>query len=404
MKRSEQLKISRGQKIESMNSIVTAASENGTARSLTTDEQKNFDALEVEVRSLDSQITQAEALEARQAPDSTEPQHQRNGNGPQIMKRSAPYSAAKAMREFLRGDIAGLTGIEAEQHQEISQRAIKDSEGLLIPMPNMYNRAQTTATNADSIDIKIDPNISIIGSKSIYQQMGLKTIEGLTGSFKLGKMNPVVGGKKGETVSATVGANVPTFVTASPERYPITESFSRELLFQENPAVQLSILNDMIAGCDRAITKEVFDKAYAAATELAGTTAITYDNFVELMGAVEKEGGAFAMSRTNFYKTMKTKVDEGSGFFLGSLLSGDTGVGKTHMGVNAFYSTLFAPAENRILYGAWDHMWLGFWGALEILRNPYTGQKEGLIEVTVNRFANVQCQNPAAFKKSAVIV
>ncbi|HBL77721.1 MAG: hypothetical protein A2W90_02560 [Bacteroidetes bacterium GWF2_42_66] len=398
MKRSDELKIQRKAIVDQMDAILDKAKENGVARSLTTDEQTSFDNLETQARSFDTQITQAEAHEARGA-NSHIP-------APNVIKRSAHvYSVGKAMREFSRSinGADNLTGMEAEQHQELSRTI--SSEGLLIPAPSLFpqknERAVSVAAYGDSNDVIIDPNLSMIGSVPIYAQMGLNIIEGLQGSFKIGVATPSVAGKYADQATITATNTAPTFVSVSPDRYGITDLFDKEELAQLNPQVNANILNNMLMGCDRKITKEVYDVVYAAAGAVVAG-ALTHDGFLALMAAVA-EGGAFAMARTTFFEAMGVKVDAGSGKFLAQLgTGGDNGMGQTNIGVKSFYSDLWTDAANTkyVIYGSWRHVWAGFWGALEVLRNPFTYQKQGQIEITVNRLANIKCQNALAFKKS----
>lgn len=411
MKRSDELKLKRKEKLERMQAIVDGAKEGEKARNLNKEENKEYSDLKTEVTAMDSEIENAEFIEARsietpstgegaEGNQNTPAQHQRNGQpakAPSQSKRTAPYSVGKAIREFSRGGENGLTGIESEQHKELARGV--SSEGLLVPFQEQKRANNTTTTHADTIDVKIDPNLSIIGKTPLWNQMGMTVLPGLMGSIKLGKKTPDEAGKYAEKAEITAESNVPSFITMSPERYGITDVFTKELLAQENPAVQAAIVNDMIAGCDRKITSEAYAVALAAASEVA-SGALTVAGFNALMAAIDIDG-AFAMDRASFFEAKGVKVDTGSGKFL--VMPGNSnGVGKTHDGADIFYSSLFADgdAQQYAVYGAWKEIYLGFWGALEILINPYTYQKKGMIEMTVNRLADLACRNSGAFVKS----
>lgn len=415
MKRSEELKLQRSAKAKKMQDLLDKA-KNDNKRALTTEEQAAWDALDAEVRTLTTQIATAERAEeiagyigtrqqsTRQDLDGDDAaanhQHQRGGSGqaPHQGRQTAPYSVGKAMREFFGRGVEGLSGLEKEQHDELARNI--SSEGLLVPFENHHLRDQNTTSNATSVDVVIDPNLSILGKQPLYAQMGLTVLPGLTGTFKIGKKTADVAEKVAEKTALSQTANVPSFVTMSPERYGITDIFTKELLAQENPAVHAAIIADMVNGCDRKITADVYTVALAAATAVSAG-ALTVAGFNALMAAVD-EDGAFAMSRTSFFEAKGVKVDTGSGKFLVAP-SAVNGVGASHDGVKVCYSTLFADGTDQqyAIYGAWKEMNLGFWGALEILKNPYTYQKQGQIELTVNRLANIKSRNDAAFVKTA---
>lgn len=390
MKRSEELKIKRREKIDAMQALVDKAT-NENKRSLTDEEQTSYDGLKTEVDALERQITDAEYLESRQ---NTTDQNVRSVNF-EYKRKAEPYSAGKAIREYISGGLSveKLTGIEKERHDELSREI--QTEGLLIPS----SRDQNTTSGADSIDVKIDPNVSIIGKAPLYRSMGLTIIEGLTGAFKLPVKTPDVAAKYAEKAEITQTGNEPTFVDMAPERYGITDIFTKELLVQRNPAVQAAILRDMEAGVDRKLTADVYAVALAAATAVAAG-ALTVAGFNALMAAVDIEG-AFAMTRSTFFEAKGEKIDAGSGKFLAQMGAAN-GIGTTNDGVPVFYSTLFADGTKQkyIIYGAWAEMWMGMWGATEVLINPFTYQKKGQIEMTTNKLAKIVNRNSAAFVKS----
>lgn len=400
MKRSDELKIQRKEKIDAMQSILDAAKDKdkGTARALTTDEQTKFDDLKREAAALQSQIDNA--LELEREHETQPPVGAKTPPVPFTIKRNADavYSVGKAVREFARNNSAdGLTGIEAESHQELN-RGIS-STGLLIPTSARQITPNDSSTNAAQIDVKIDPALSVLGKEPMWQKMGLTVLPGLVGSIKIGKLAPVVAGKYSENAEIAQESNIPSFVTLSPERFGVTDIFTKELLAQSNPAVQAAIINDMVMGCDRKITAEAYAVALAAAAEVA-QGAISKAGFDALMAAVDADGG-FAMDRATFFAAKDVKIDAGSGKFLVTMGT-ENGIGATHEGVPAYFSQLFddGTAQQYIVYGAWKEVYAGLWDALEVLVNPYTYQKGGQIEVTVNRLADLAVRNPSAFVKS----
>lgn len=390
MKKSDELKVQKTEKMRALNAILDKA-EGENKRALTADENTQYDAIKREVEELNAQIERAEFSEA----NPVEPQH---GRAFEIKREASKvYSVGKAIREFVEKGAAGLTGIEAEQHQEMG-RSIQ-STGLLVPYQYRSATANTPTTHATSIDVTIDPNLSIIGYEPLYNQMGLTILNNLSGNIKLGKKTHDVADKYAVGAEVVAESNVPSFVTMIPERFGITDTFAKELLAQINPAVQAAIVADMIKGCDRKITSEVYTVALAAASEVAAG-AITEAGFNALAAAVDMDG-AFAMDRGSFFAAKAVAFDTGSGLRLAK--NGATnGVGTSWDGTPIYYSNLFddGSAKQYVIYGAWSEMWLGFFGGLEIVINPYTRARYGEIEMTVNRLADVIVRNSGAFKKS----
>lgn len=389
MKLSEELKIKRAEKVAEMQAILDARKTDGVLRAATTEEATKYDGLKAEVARMDTDIKDAEELEARgiDTPQTI--------TAPAVKRQAKPYSVGKAIREFARGEDK-LTGREKEAHDELSRGFV--SSGLLVPFSRAAS-ANTATTHATSIDVNIDPNLSILGYEPLWNQMGLTVLDGLQGQIKIGKKTHDVAGLYAESAEVVAESNVPSFVTLSPERYGITDLFTKELLAQENPAVQAAIVADMLKGIDRKISATVYTIALAAATEVAAG-ALTVAGFNALMAAVDADG-SFLMDRGSFYAAKTVAVDQGSGRFLAQV-GPMNGVGASHDGAKIFYSNLFADGTNQqyAIYGAMNEIYLGFWGALEVLINPYTYQNNGQIQLTVNRLADLACRNTAAFVKT----
>lgn len=405
MKRSEQLKITRQSVIDEMTAIVDAAKDGEKARALTTEEQTKYDGLKARAASLKTQITDAEELEREQADaansqDNDGLDKNTRHQAPEHM-RKAPreFNTSKAISEFLRGGLWTMTGIEKEFQSEFGLR----SSGILIPTTDFKKRALTphdTTTNASAMDVKVDPSLSIFGKEPMWQRMGITVLPGLTTSVKINKKAAAIAEKVAEKAAITQQGGSPSLsATLSPERYGISDLFDKELLATENAAVQSAILTDLVKGCDRKLTRELYAVALAAATETTGG-ALTVDGFNKLMAAVDGNG-AFAMDRDSFFAAKVVKVDTGSGRFLVNM-GNENGFGVSYDGANVYYSTLFDDGTDQqyVIYGDWSQIWAGLWGALEVLFNPYEKDSEGQIKVTVNRLADMVCRDSAAFVKS----
>lgn len=45
-----------------------------------------------------------------------------------------------------------------------------------------------------------------------------------------------------------------------------------------------------------------------------------------------------------------------------------------------------AEDEYGIIFGNWSDLVIGQWGALDIITNPYTHVREGMVEITINSY------------------
>ena len=52
---------------------------------------------------------------------------------------------------------------------------------------------------------------------------------------------------------------------------------------------------------------------------------------------------------------------------------------------------------HAILFGVWSQLYLGYWGAYELVVDPYSKKKQGLIEVTSHQIVGVAVRHPESF-------
>lgn len=400
MKLSEELRVKRTEKITRQQAILDARKSEGVLRAATTEENTEYTRLDSEVDVLDTDIAAAEKVEARSTTTT------RTITAPTIITGAgSSYNIGKAIREYSSvrgGDVSRLTGVEHEIQQRMAEN-IKESEGLLIPYSvlNPSSRSNTT-TNADSVDVSINGDLSVLGSMPLFDQMGFTILPGLQGTMKIGRKDVDIAEDVAEEAEITATGNKASFRTLAPRRFGITDVFSKELLAQENPIVHAAYLSDMLKGGDRKLTKYAYAIILAAAAynEVA-LGDLTDPGLTAIMAAVP-EGGAFAMNRSSFFAGLPIPVDAGSGKFLLNFTGDDNGIGSTHRGSKVFYSDLFVDGANQqyITYGKMSEIWMGFWGAVEVLVNPFTYQKKGQTELTVNRLADVVSRNDSAFARS----
>jgi hypothetical protein len=52
---------------------------------------------------------------------------------------------------------------------------------------------------------------------------------------------------------------------------------------------------------------------------------------------------------------------------------------------------------HAIIFGAWEQMLIGEWGALEVIADPFRLKKQGMIEVTSFQMADIALRQAAAF-------
>jgi hypothetical protein len=61
-------------------------------------------------------------------------------------------------------------------------------------------------------------------------------------------------------------------------------------------------------------------------------------------------------------------------------------------------------ALSALIFGNWADLYVGQWGGLDILVNPYTKAKEGLVEIVAEMYYDLEVARPVSFAAMLDIV
>jgi len=260
---------------------------------------------------------------------------------------------------------------------------------------NFSTRAVVLASGIDNVTVAGD--ISAVGYEPFYKQMGVSILPNLTGSIKLPFVNGIIAAKKGEGVRNDNDKTVST-VLLQPTRFTITETIGKELLAVGNESALQAFLFEMVKGCDKAVTKEIFDVAIAGASAQAGLTEYTTANIDTLVANVDGDV-TILMPRSEFYKAKGVAVGTATGKYLAEKTS--QFAGNLWDGTPLFYSALFA--NSTIVAADLKHITVGEFGSeYEVIFDNFSKAPEGQVVVTVCKTAGVVLRNTAAVKKALI--
>ena len=424
MKRSAELKQKRAAKIKKWDALVeTANSEN---RDLTADELSTIDTYRSEVNALDQNIDAQIELEERQAAAaaaagaSTE-----DGEKAEKKKVQERFSITKMFRSALNGQT--LDGAEKEA-QEIAEQenrnagVVADHVGnkvrLMVPMSFIRASQQTVSQDSGDYGGELVNNqaprlVAGLEPKLMIEQLGATVLPGLSGGdIKL----PVANSASFEWLAE--GANITqqkkefTGPTLSPKRAGASISLTNRLISQSSIAVDAKVRELLARGWENAINYAAINGAggtaptgilnYTGVESAADTAAATatFAKIVELQGLIEENDStemnlAYLMNPKLKAILKTTSKDSGSGRFL---------IENKELDGYKFVSTSLVPAGDDggttvypLIFGDFSQLYVGQWGAVSFLVNPYSEDLADSIRITVNTHADVQIANPKAF-------
>ncbi len=338
------------------------------------------------------------------------------------------YSYARAIAaglELREGRAA--SGLEVDIHQEICKKLPQNyaaKGGIFIPQRVQNTALTTTGTNTgkETVFQEYGEFIDILRNMMGTTRMGARILTGLVGPIAFPKQTGAstlvwTGENSGSDISAS---NV-TFgsVTMTPKTCMATGALSRQLIIQSTPDVEGIIRNDLAMihalGWDLAALHGtgqnnqplgLYGQTGVNAVAMGGVP--TFGKLVDMATAIATYNALFG--NTGFLtnplmagKLMQTLVASAAGskmIWEGTHIEGVV-AGFAACATNQVSAALGSGNDEiGILFGNWSDLMIGMWGALEILVDPYSMKKQGLLEITSFQMADVAARRGESFSKA----
>lgn len=313
-------------------------------------------------------------------------------------------------------------GYELELSREIGKRLGSEPQGIFVPheimvrsnkaLHGLFHEMQTrdvtsgAGSGADLIgtDHLAGSFIELLRNKSIITNLGATVLSGLVGDISIPKQT---GAATAYWVAEGGDAteSQPTFgsLTMTPKFVTGFVQFTRKMLLQSNPSIEALVLNDLL----RVIALAV--DAQAISGDGTGNTPV---------GLLNTSGiGAVTGTSLDWEKVVgfETDVAEANADDLGSMayLTRPTvnGILKTrekaantamYLVNNGQMNGYPVAVSNQVpaatlIFGVFSQIIVGYWGALDVLVDPFTLAKSGGIGVHAYQAADLGIRQGAAF-------
>jgi len=344
-------------------------------------------------------------------------------------REAANYSYVRALAAALaRAEGKNVAGFEVDLSQEIERGMppeYKRNGGIFVPLrlrsaisEALYN---TSGKGDSTVFTQAGEFIDLLRNTSVCVGLGARVLSGLTGPLSF----PT------QTAGATVywvAENSGTDVTASnatlssvslaPKTMQGTTAFSRQLMAQSSIDVEGMIRQDLAAGhalaWDLAVLHGsgsnnqptgIYSASNVNAVAMGGVP--TFGKLIDMVTEVLKDNAligtlAFATTPGMAGKLAQTVIAASTDTRMiwdGKLTDG-TLTGYKAVASNQVSATLGGGSEHGIAFGNWSDAMIGMWGALELVVDPYSLKKQGMIEVTSFQLADVALRHAQSFCKA----
>jgi HK97 family phage major capsid protein/HK97 family phage prohead protease len=318
---------------------------------------------------------------------------------------------------------------EVDIHQEI-ERKLGESKRGGIYIPTIVSREQlvragldskTSTKGAEVVFTEPGDFIQMLRNKALVLALGARFLPGLQGNVAFPRQTGAgtfswTGENPGSDVSES--NLLLDQVTMSPKTGQSTTSYSRGLLTQGVIGVDQLVMDDLaqIAALeiDRVAVhgsgssnqpRGVYSTSGVGSVAFGGapTFAKVVDMETAIAGANADIGVMAYLTTPNIRGTAKQTVELANTIALALWRDGQMN-GYRAEASNNVSKTLGTGSDHGIVFGVWDQLIVGEWGALEIITDPYAKKKQGMIEVTEFLMIDTAIRQAAAFCKGTTLV
>lgn len=401
-------------------------------RDLSAEESEHFDNIMADANKYGEQAVKLEKLEAAE-----KYMKESEGRISQPQQVELPketkqrYSVMRAIR--LLGEGKKLDGLEAEVSQEIARFSGKNPEGFYCPLTLPVETYDlTTTTGAGTIATVVADNdfVKTLRNALVVESMGARLLTGLNGNFAIPVQSAAATATwVGEGVAASqsnIEADASSQVSLSPKTLSANAEYTKKFLKQSSVDAEMFIRQDLQEALALAIDTAALNgdgsgstptgilQSSASLVEMDATNgaAPTWAKIVEMESAVANANAATGrlgyITNTKVRGKLKT-TEKATGTAQFIYENGNFPINGYACGVsNAMPSDTTKGSSNGILssmiFGNFNDLLIGLWGGVDLVVDPYTQSKLGVVSVSIFQEADIVLRRVASFSRCTDII
>ena len=365
MKKINELKALKTEKVQKLSDIVNKASEERRVK--TEEETKSFNALKNEIASIDADVADLEEVERLNKENATEKRSEVKSESKNISER---------FREFLVNAVENRGPVEFTLEQRADPILQSTQTGLI----------QKTV---GGIDYLITPGFDFL------RGLGVKFFTGLAGNLTLNDQAQVALTYSSEGQDASTANMAPGSITLAARSISSSQAITKATLAQTSPEVYSNILQVLVESLEAAVTNDLF-------TQLTTDTAGQVSKMAAANGLVFGDLVNMEASLGDFISVLRNPAYVMPAPVMGFLKQKPKNTYQQNICENNEingYKSLSHPGvvAKTIWFGDWSRAVLGEFGAPTIVVDPYTKAASQQIILTVQGLYDSGCWNKRGF-------
>lgn len=338
------------------------------------------------------------------APESTSEERE-------IKKMKESFSITGAVRSLI--DHKGLPGVAKEMREQAIAEGHTGSGDIIIPGSFVAKRAGDTddfqAGSGDGsgfVATNTGPFIEGLTAPLEIESWGTMVMRGLNGNVQFPRESvKAIATAEGEVDTGADSTAEMDELTLTPNRYSNTTAFSKQLMYQATESVEGVIAGILARGHQRTLLSDIFTGS-AGITGITGITGVNdiaatdTADYKAIVAALEQavledhgltEGCRFVLSPSAYeYISQAANVANVQALIDNGLLKGYT-YHKTPYLADA------SAGVGQAVFGDWSNAVLAYFGAIDLVVDPYSAKANAQIQITMNQFVDFNLMQPSGF-------
>lgn len=297
------------------------------------------------------------------------------------------FSLLRAIREVANGEKLNddAAAIIRAGRDEMRDAGLNSVGQIIVPQ----QRAAITVTSekSDTIGIDVYNTFAPIREGLVAARAGARYYNGLVGDLRI----PVLGAGSVAWATEVASAADPlyafTSVNLSPKRLTAQFKLSKQMVAQDNAAIEATLLADIRKAVITKLNATMFGTAAAGSGAPAGIgygqTAVVATDWGKLTSLVEAAVERLAVGEEYGYiaSPEAAAVIRAMTYNKTSRLVYENG----NVDGTPLFKTI-GCAANQAYYGDWSNLVIGQWGALDLTVDPYSAAGTGELVITINSY------------------
>ena len=306
------------------------------------------------------------------------------------------FSLVKAIRNIAENrnlDDSTMAVINAGR-EEMRKSGLSYAGQIQLPSEKR-SIVSVTAEGDDTVATDVFNILDPLRSNLVLAQAGAKVLDNLVGDVKI----PVLGasnvGWEGENDDAADGSGAITSVTLKPKRLSCFIDISKQMIAQDSAGVEDAIRRDIVEAIAHKFQATILGDGVGNATQPSGLFHGLVDKAAtdfDSMAAIEADLETANVSNISYIASPKARAAMRA-MTKGAKNNAVVAYANGEFDGTPVYSTSDV-ANSKFLVGDFSNLYLGQWGAIDLVVDNYTQATKGAIRLVVNVYLDAVNARP----------